>query len=261
MRFFVHRIFTAILIVLPAFSVMGQDLDDLYDRVKIPDRAPEFRVNLMITPGVPVMLSNRIQREAFRGLIASDLLVNIKTAKGFHVGIGGQYAAFQTRNPNDFKIKNRDMVQHHITPGISLGYEFRFKKDQRFSFYPSLFGGYGFNYISGLRNGLDTVFYPGAKNTFLAQGFMVSPQVSFFMHMGEDLQSTIGFFLAANVFGYEMKKTHIYLEKMVNGVPVTDDSYFINVPDNGLTTYLKIGFVFMQRFKKLRPRINNQPDL
>jgi hypothetical protein len=251
MPFSVRQFLVSTGVLFSFFSLSAQVSDDMFDRTDIPTRAPEYRVNVLISPSVPIMLSNRVQREAFRGLIASDLLVNVKTVKGFHIGFGGQYAAFQSRNPNDFKIKNRDIVQHHVTPGISLGYEFRLKNDQRFSFYPSLFAGYGINYISGLRNGLDTSFYKGAKNTYLAGNFMVSPQIAFYMHMGEELQSTIGFFLAANVFGYELKKSHIYL---------TDDSYFNGVQDNGLTNYLKIGFVYMQRFKKLRPRINNQPE-
>jgi hypothetical protein len=251
MPFRVRNLFAFLFALLLILPLSAQIADDFSDNTDIPSRAPEYRVNLLISPSVPIMISNRVQREAFRGLIASDVLVNVKTAKGFHIGFGVQYAAFQSRNPNDFKIKNRDIVQHHITPGISLGYEFRLKNDQRFSFYPSLFAGYGINYISGLRNGLDTTFYTGAKNTYLSGSFMVCPQIAFYMHMGEEFQSTIGFFLAANVFGYELKKSHIYL---------TDDSYFNGVQDNGLTNYLKIGFVYMQRFKKLRPRINNQPE-
>ena len=221
------------------------------ERVK---KAPNYRANLMLTAHVPIMMTNRIQREAFRGLIATELTANIFVAKNFHIGFGGQYNLFQTRSPNDFKIKNRDILEHHITPGILFGYEARMKKDQRFSFYPSLFVGYSFVQFSNLKAGVDTSFYPNPRNNFGASGFMLSPQLSFFMHMDEDYSSVIGFTLGVNFLTYELKKSHIYLEKIVNGDGVTNDSYFYNVPDNGITAYIKIGFVFMQKFKKIKPR-------
>lgn len=217
-------------------------------------RAPNYKANVMLTAHVPIMMSNRIQREAFRGLIATELTANFFVAKNFHMGFGAQYNLFQTRSPNDFKIKNRDILQHHITPGIVLGYEARFKEDQRFSFYPSLFAGYSFVQFSNLRAGVDTTFYPNPRNNFGASGFMLSPQLAFFMHMDEDFSSVIGFTIGVNFLSYEMKKSHIYLEKIVNGDGVTQDSYFYNVPDNGVTAYFKVGFVFMQKIKKIKLR-------
>lgn len=223
----------------------GQDEDR-------PKRAPNYRVNLMISAHVPIMMTNRIQREAFRGLIATEVTANVFTTKNFHVGAGAQYNIFQTRSPNDFKIKNRDILQHHITPGITLGYEARFKNDQRFSFYPSLFVGYTFLHFSNLNYGVDTTFYPNPRKSFGASGVMISPQLAFFMHMDDDYSSVIGFTIGFNFLSYEMKKSHIYLEKIVNGDGVTNDSYFYNVPDNGITSYFKIGLVFVQKFKKIK---------
>ena len=218
-------------------------------------RAPDYRANVVLTAHVPIMMTNRIQREAFRGLIATELMANIFTAKNFHIGFGAQYNLFQTRSPNDFKIKNRDILQHHITPGISFGYEARLKNDQRFSFYPNLFVGYSFLEFTNLRYGVDTAFYKGALNRFGASGFMLAPQLSFLMHMDEDFSSVIGFSIGVNFSTYQLRKSHIYLEKIVNGDGVTNDSYFYNVPDNGMTAYFKIGFTFMQKFKKIKNRI------
>jgi hypothetical protein len=221
------------------------------------ERAADFRGNVMVTATVPIMMSNRIQREAFRGLIGTEVTNNILVGKGVHIGFGGQYNVFQTRSPNDFKIKNRDILQHHITPGISLGYETRIKSDQRFSFYPSVFAGYSFVYFSGLLTGVDTSFYPNPQRSFLSSGITVSPQLAFFMSMNDEYNSVVGFTIGVNILTYEMKKAHIYLEKIVNGDGVTDDAYFINVPDNGITSYFKIGFVFLQRYKKLKNKLPN----
>lgn len=233
-----------LLFVTPSFS---QDGDG--ERVK---KAPDYRANVMLTAHVPIMMTNQIQREAFRGLIATELTANVFTAKDFHIGFGAQYNLFQTRSPNDFKIKNRDILQHHITPGIHLGYEARIKNDQRFSFYPSLFVGYTFLEFTNLKAGVDSTFYPNPSDRFGASGFMLSPQLAFFMHMDDDYSSVIGFTIGFNFLSYELKKSHIYLEKIVNGDGVTQDSYFQNVPDNGITTYFKVGFVFVQKFKKIK---------
>lgn len=245
-----HGIFLMLLLFTVTVPGFSQE-DEIAERGK---RAPNYRANVMLTAHVPIMMTNRIQREAFRGLIATELTANFFVAKNFHMGFGAQYNLFQTRSPNDFKIKNRDIVQHHITPGITLGYEARFKNDQRFSFYPSLFAGYSFVEFTNLRAGVDTTFYPNARNNFGASGFMLSPQLAFFMHMDEGFSSVIGFTIGVNFLSYELKKTHIYLEKIVNGDGVTQDSYFYNVPDNGVTAYFKVGFVFMQKFKKVKPR-------
>jgi len=220
-----------------------------------PAKAPNYRANVMLTAHVPIMMTNRIQREAFRGLIATELTANFFVAKNFHMGFGAQYNLFQTRSPNDFKIKNRDILQHHITPGINIGYEARLKRDQRFSFFPSLFVGYTFLQFSNLRAGVDTLFYPNSRDNFGASGFTVSPQLAFFMHMDDDYSSVIGFTVGFNFLSYEMRKSHIYLEKIVNGDGVSNDSYFYNVPDKGMTSYFKIGFVFVQKFKKIKNRI------
>lgn len=241
-------IFLLLSLALTGNQLIAQDEDR-------PERAPNYRANVMLTAHVPIMMSNRIQREAFRGLIATELTVNFFTAKNFHVGFGAQYNIFQTRSPNDFKIKNRDILQHHITPGIHLGYEARMKRDQRFSFYPSLFAGYTFLEFTNLRAGVDTSFFQNPRNRFSATGFMLSPQLAFFMHMDDAYSSVIGFTIGVNFLSYELKKSHIYLEKIVNGDGVSNDSYFYNVPDNGITTYFKIGFVFLQKFKKIKPRI------
>lgn len=237
---------------VPAYS-QTPDPDDR------PERAPNYRANILVTAGVPIMMTNRIQREAFRGLIATELTANFFVAKGFHMGFGGQYNVFQTRSPNDFKIKNRDILQHHITPGITLGYEARLKRDQRFSFYPSIFAGYTFNYFTGLRVGVDTSFYPNPNRTLMTNGFMISPQLAFFMHMNDEYDSVVGFIIGFNLLSYELKKRDIYLSKIFNGDEITDDSYFVDVPDNGITSYFKIGFVFQQKIKKIKPRINNTP--
>ena len=242
-----------LLFVVSVNQLMAQEEDR-------PQKAPNYRTNLMLTAHVPIMMSNRIQREAFRGLIATELTANFLVGKNFYMGVGAQYNLFQTRSPNDFKIKNRDILQHHITPGINLGYEARIKRDQRFSFFPSVFVGYSFLEFRNLRAGVDTTFYPNAGNRFGASGFMLSPQIAFFMHMDDEYSSVIGFTLGVNFLSYELKKTHIYLEKIVNGDGVTDDSYFYNVPDNGITTYFKIGFVFMQKFKKIKPRYAGSPN-
>lgn len=241
-----------LLTVLPISQGFAQD----GDRDK---RAPDYRVNLMLSAHVPIMMTNRIQREAFRGLVATELTANFFTAKDFHMGFGAQYNLFQTRSPNDFKIKNRDILQHHITPGITLGYEARFKRDQRFSFYPSVFVGYSFVEFTGLRAGVDTTFFQNPRDRFGASGFMLSPQLAFFMHMDDDYASVIGFTIGVNFLSYELKKSHIYLEKIVNGDGVTNDSYFYNVPDNGVTTYFKVGFVFVQKFKKIKNRLPLMP--
>lgn len=245
-----YRIVLLLLLFLVSVPGFAQD-ESIAERDK---KAPNYRANVMLTAHVPIMMTNRIQREAFRGLIATELTANFFIAKNFHIGFGGQYNVFQTRSPNDFKIKNRDILQHHITPGISLGYEARFKNDQRFSFYPSLFAGYTFVEFTNLKDGVDTNFYQGARNRFSSSGFSLSPQLAFFMHMDEGFSSVIGFTIGVNVMSYQLKKADIYLEKIVNGDGVTQDSYFGNVSDNGITTYFKVGFVFMQKIKKIKPR-------
>ena len=221
-------------------------------------KAPEYRLNMQIGAQVPIALANRVQREAFRGLVATDLMLNIYIAKNVYVGVGAQYNLFQTRGPNNFKLKNRDILQHHLAPGISVGYEARLKSNNRYSFYPNLFLGYSFVYFSGLGAGMtpgDSLFYAPVKATYLNGSMMISPQLSFLMYMDQGRSSLIGFTLGVNLLPYELKKTHIYLEKIVNGVPSSTDSYFYDMRDNGLTVYMKVGFFFMQKFKKIKYRI------
>jgi hypothetical protein len=221
-------------------GVFAQDDDD--DGRKSVGPNTKFRANFVSEFYVPIMLSNPAQRNAMRGLIGINLGTDIQVAKNFYIGFLAKYSVFQSRTTNDFKLWNRDILSHHASGGVSLSYEIK-TANPKISFTPNISAGYTYVVFTNLLTGIDTSIYDNPKGSFSTGGVYFNPNIRMNLYLDEDRTGSVGFKVGASVIMYQLKKTDIYIDQ---------ESFFFDIPDNGITSHINIGITFTQKFGKIK---------
>lgn len=221
-------------------SAIAQDDDD--DSRKSIGPNTKFRANFVSEFYVPIMLSNPAQRNAMRGLIGINLGTDIQLAKNFYIGFLAKYSVFQSRTTNDYKLWNRDILSHHASGGLSLSYEIK-TANPKISLTPNISAGYTYVVFTNLLAGIDTSIYDNPQGSFSTGGVYFTPNIRLNLYLDEDRTGSVGFNLGASVVMYQLKKADIYIDQ---------ESFFFDIPDNGITSHINIGITFTQKFGKIK---------